>query len=831
MTRTRTRTRLRSVVAGLAGLAALALVATGPVAAVAAPASTAAPSRGGSAQRLADLGTEDPGTLGPDAVDELSYDLGDQAFQPEGFPAKVELKAAVYAPQVITGAAPLVVLLHGRHATCADATTAQLEWPCPASLPEVPSYLGYGTLGHTLASHGVVVVSISANGINANDDYLADGGASARAQLVLQHLKLWKAWNASATGSPFGDRFVGHVDLGDVGLMGHSRGGEGVVAAAQLDQSTGSPFGIKAVLALAPVDFGHRSLGGVPLDVVLPYCDGDVSDLQGVDYYDASRYANPGDPAPKATTVLYGANHNFFNTVWTSGPGSFDDAGGGEQVPAAAGAPDACRPGGTGRLAAPVQEQAGATIMAGFFRRYLQDDVDLQRFVTGTAPFPPSAGPARWSVAYQAPDRLDVERFDSAANVMTNRFGQLTVAPAASPGLVCNPFDAQEEDGSTPRGAVATTAACPAANRLSATNDTGVLEVGWDRPSAVVREPLAPAGTDASGYDGVRFRVAVLDDSRNAARALQGLSVVLEDTAGHRRAVSAAPTGNAFVPMVASETRHAVLDGVRVPLASFTGVDLTHLRAVELRFDRTDAGLLSIADLAFTQEGTGTATGPTAGMPAVSQPRPPCRRTPAVRWGCTLAHVAWGRDPSPDELAWLAAGYPSAAGRRRVIARVVATRSMAALHELRFGERYSGTDVTGGATAALLDAAGRAHWARGLVELASGLAYSSGQLGTAKGIVQSAYLALAGRPVDPSGLAYWTPRVDAGPVTPLAASLVASAGHRSAVVEERYQEILGRAPDPSGRAYWMGQLAEPDGEQAMVRALFATPAFLATASG
>src|SRR5207247_1187995 len=67
----------------------------------------------------------------------------------------------------------------------------------------------------------------------------------------------------------------------------------------------------------------------VPHETLLPYCDGDVSDLQGVHFYDDARYSAPGDLTRKHTVYFMGANHNFANTVWTSGfPGSGDDRGG-----------------------------------------------------------------------------------------------------------------------------------------------------------------------------------------------------------------------------------------------------------------------------------------------------------------------------------------------------------------------------------------------------------------------------------------------------------------------------------------------------------------------
>ena len=113
-------------------------------------------------------------------------------------------------------------------------------------MPAIPSYAGYDGLGRNLASHGMVVVSIGANGINANDGFLDDGGASARAQLILEHLRRWRTWDADAGASPFGARFVGHIDLDRVGLMGHSRGGEGIAAAVQLNQRSSVRFGIRA---------------------------------------------------------------------------------------------------------------------------------------------------------------------------------------------------------------------------------------------------------------------------------------------------------------------------------------------------------------------------------------------------------------------------------------------------------------------------------------------------------------------------------------------------------------------------------------------------------
>ncbi|MDD9205057.1 hypothetical protein PU560_01090, partial [Georgenia sp. 10Sc9-8] len=154
--------------------------------------------------------------------------------------------------------------------------------------------------------------------VNSNDNQLAiDYGATARGGLILSHLDLLA--QANAGDAPALDPVLtGRLDLDHVGLMGHSRGGDGVVRAALMNAALEEPYGIESVLPLAPVDFGRLSLPDVPTYTMLPYCDGDVVNLQGQHFYEDSRYAFDDDVL-RATGLVMGANHNFFNTVWTPG--------------------------------------------------------------------------------------------------------------------------------------------------------------------------------------------------------------------------------------------------------------------------------------------------------------------------------------------------------------------------------------------------------------------------------------------------------------------------------------------------------------------------------
>ncbi|MEJ7584547.1 MAG: hypothetical protein WKF43_10790 [Acidimicrobiales bacterium] len=594
--------------------------------------------------------------------------LGDAAFSYPGFPAAMELRGRVYAPATLTAPAPLVLLMHGRHVFCAfGPDDFAFEYPCPPGSTEIPSSPGYAQLGETLASHGYVVASVSANSINANDQFVFDGGADARSRLLFRHLELFAEWNTSSSG-PFGSRFVGRIDLTRVGLMGHSRGGEGVMEAAIRNQLLNNPYGIKAVVPLAPVDFGRRLLSSVPFGVILPYCDGDVFDLQGADYYDDARYRLDGDRAPKQTALLYGANHTYFNTVWTSGfPGAVDDwsfTGGGDSH---------CDQGMTGRLSAAEQQSAGTALIAGFIRRHVGGETDLQAFVTGVAPNPPSFGPARASIAHHDPARLDLNRFSEPSSARTNNLGTPHLTDRSTASLFCgvNEF----RDSST----------CPFESSFVVNVSTHRGEVGWVQSTARVTEVVPESAADVTGYDGLRFRVAIPGDARNRRLVAQNLTVTLVDRSGASASVAARPYGNALVRPPGQFSAKSVLNGVRIPLAAFTGINLRRIRSVELRFDRTAGGRVALSDLAFTDEGTGALVAPSSGPTSTlaGLVRQSCDKAQWAnsKYVCAIHQALMGRDAFDEEVAALNSRVGTEAGRRQVVDTIVARQPY---RDLRF---------------------------------------------------------------------------------------------------------------------------------------------------
>ncbi|MET8101306.1 hypothetical protein ABZV29_33410 [Streptomyces sp. NPDC005236] len=343
----------------------------------------------------------DPGKAGSYRTATGDYKL--PSVRLPGLAQRVEMRAVVVAPVNARGHRPLVLFLHGRHATCYTGRGHDTsgDWPCHAGARPIPSYRGYLADQKLLASQGYVTVSIAANGINGQDYAAEDGGAQARSSLVRQHLARWAGWSARPSSAPPIVRRTASADLSRVLLVGHSRGGEGVNRAA-MDSLYGAPadqdgyrgpvrWHIRGTVLIGPTVFGQNPTPDVPSATILPGCDGDVSDLQGEMYLDATRGVSRG-AALHSAVYMVGADHNFFNSEWTPGQAQApaeDDFWSGDQ-------PDrVCSPGTATRLTARQQQTAGATYIAAAARLFVAGDDRVRPLLDGSGRRAPSAGPAR----------------------------------------------------------------------------------------------------------------------------------------------------------------------------------------------------------------------------------------------------------------------------------------------------------------------------------------------------------------------------------------------------------------------------------------------------
>ena len=216
---------------------------------------------------------------------------------------KLPVNGRVWYPDG-AGPFPLVLIVHGNH--------NMEEFSDP----------GYRYLGELLASRGFILASVDENFLNG----FMNGENDARGWVLLKHLQAWRRFNDS-TGSPL----QGKVDMANIALMGHSRGGEAVAIAGAFNRLAHYPddatlrfdfqFGIKSLVAIAPVD-GQYQPANKPTPVsnynyllVHGSHDGDVSSFSGLAQYERIRFTD-GNPWFKSAVFVYRANHGQWNTVW-----------------------------------------------------------------------------------------------------------------------------------------------------------------------------------------------------------------------------------------------------------------------------------------------------------------------------------------------------------------------------------------------------------------------------------------------------------------------------------------------------------------------------------
>ncbi|MFQ5817034.1 MAG: hypothetical protein ACE5H2_03640 [Terriglobia bacterium] len=226
-------------------------------------------------------------------------------FGADSFP----LNGRVWFPEG-EGPFPLVLIVHGGH--------HMAEFSDP----------GYAYLAELLASRGFIAVSVDENFLNGSPvgGWPYHRETDARAWILLQHLKAWRSWNETQ-GNPFYKK----VAMENLGLIGHSLGGEAVAIAGAFnnlshysdDATVRFDFGfsIKAIIAIAPVD-GVRKPADKPVALEnVNYLtlhgshDADVARFLGDRQYNRVKFTDDHDWF-KASLYIYRANHGQFNTVW-----------------------------------------------------------------------------------------------------------------------------------------------------------------------------------------------------------------------------------------------------------------------------------------------------------------------------------------------------------------------------------------------------------------------------------------------------------------------------------------------------------------------------------
>lgn len=221
-------------------------------------------------------------------------------------PSDLPVNGRLWLPEG-QGDFPIILMVHGNHTM------------------EYFSTSGYDYLGELLASRGFIAVSVDEDFINYSNAYGApNDNYELRAWMLLQHLEHLQQMNSNPE-SPFYQQ----IDFDQVALMGHSRGGQAALMAAdyksffndeKLLESMDNVH-IQAVIAIAPtdnkVDGKYPSIHNTSYLLLHGARDADVYDYRGDQQFYRATFDKNYDGF-KTTLYIADANHTQFNTNWGS---------------------------------------------------------------------------------------------------------------------------------------------------------------------------------------------------------------------------------------------------------------------------------------------------------------------------------------------------------------------------------------------------------------------------------------------------------------------------------------------------------------------------------
>jgi dienelactone hydrolase len=494
-------------------------------------------------------------TLFSDFIDENAWGFGANS---------VPLNGMLRIPSG-PGPFPLVLFVHGAHGA--------FDYSEP----------GYIYLCDLLASQGIIAATIDENFLNS-----FGGGNDVRAIVMLEHVKQFGIWNAQS-----GHPLFGKVDMSKIMLVGHSRGGEAVALASYIntldavqpypgasfvplnDPQGFGPyhFSLQTIFAFGPVDGQYIPVGGMaPVKtnyfVMQGGKAGDVGYFDGYATYSRAHpidLVNPTNPAGgfKALLYIYGANHNYFNTVW------------GSDRPSAP------------TITAEEQQQIAKVYVAAVAKVTLQGDsryIDILRSYSNAAAWLPPVSETMYVSQYQDKQRAFYNHFEEDRNPVT------VSPPAVGTNTPSNlPIDAEvqypyrtESDLSIP------------VNYM--------LSLGWNSLYGKYQTTFQPPLQNGN-YPYLALHVGVTEDPLNPTDQNQNFTVCVKDNVGNSASVAA--SSYAVVPYpnkTVFDTYEMIPQTVRIPLRAFAdqGIDPAKITEISVLTDRTASGSLYIDEMQLT---------------------------------------------------------------------------------------------------------------------------------------------------------------------------------------------------------------------------------------
>ena len=443
----------------------------------------------------------------------------------------------------------------------------------------------------------------------------------------------------STTPSQLGVNLKGKIDFNNVGLMGHSRGGEGMRAAYELYREPNSPWTarilapmmkIKGIFEFAPTDrfvvdrnfqlLRLMNADGAAWNVILPACDGDVSFLSGVKPFDRMLSITGESPAmPKSVYYVYGANHNFYNTQWQESD-SFKSIVSPVDPNGCIGPdnnPLFLNPTVTGTGYGSLnQQKTGLSPFLAFMRANIGSSV--------TANFNQNFDP-RFKVPSSVSSITKIERShtpspSTSQTLVLNDINLPVSTNICTNSLfVCSPTDLQAVSSK-----VQVRSDPPYSGQMNHDEDFNAANISWNspNPNRYFQANYNGTSVNVSAFETLDFRISRRRDNTNPLIAdplnntdITNLSVQLimadgtiSSAAGLLKYVQlVGPVGKThqtFPPPDGTLTfgeLHPILRTIKIPLSDFSGLDLTQIKGVRFIFNDTRTGAINLSNVRFSK--------------------------------------------------------------------------------------------------------------------------------------------------------------------------------------------------------------------------------------
>ncbi|MGC4060513.1 MAG: hypothetical protein QM749_06535 [Aquabacterium sp.] len=528
----------------------------------------------------------DPGAAGALSTYELEYSV-DADSTTIGKHGILVGPADAFGAQEATKR-PVIVFLHGQHATCltGTATSPVPSVPSPyVSCPpanRVPSYKGYLGIQRRLATRGYISISIDANEILDNATLLQAAPE--------QHLALLKSWTNSAVApNLFLFGVAQNTDFSKVVLVGHSVGAPAVNDAAYQNRtSTSAPFwkAVGQVQISGASYLTNASDAGVHTLVWLSECDNiNASTQANLDLNIHHDYVTL-----RSAVLVRGANHNYSNSVWTDD----DDDYGSKDAPEKTGLECRTKDANKQPVANPIrlslndQQTIIKSYITAAVSAFVSDDATAWKAIDGSPWHLPSSGAAGTSgpeirVSGKGRRRSDFVQISAdTLNIATSNTGVMTAN-------LCNYSSCPVSAGMT---------GAQKAQFWIAYNSAVAVSVKWSALGSTVSLTHKP--TVDGGLLGVLLprrqvglRIGQLPSTAASAQGPVSMNVKLRDINSNtldlgdvtiNPLVSLAVVG----PVWAQE--------VRLPLPTATNFDLTSVVSLDLTPKSPSSGQIWVAD-------------------------------------------------------------------------------------------------------------------------------------------------------------------------------------------------------------------------------------------